>query len=73
MVCPIKKAGGLHYVIIRKRKHMIEVYDSADGSYQTTLKAFAEKFAGILMMVSKSNVKINVNRLPKLDLLKNLD
>jgi ABC-type bacteriocin/lantibiotic exporter with double-glycine peptidase domain len=68
MVCPIKKGNGLHYVIVRKHKHQIEIYDSADGNYRTNLKDFAEKFVGIVMLISKSSTKINIDRLPKLDL-----
>jgi ABC-type bacteriocin/lantibiotic exporter with double-glycine peptidase domain len=73
MVCPIKKQNGLHYVIVRKRKHLIEVYDSVDGNYSTYLKQFANNFVGIIMMVSKSNTKINIDKLPKVDILHSLD
>jgi ABC-type bacteriocin/lantibiotic exporter with double-glycine peptidase domain len=68
MVCPIKKMNGLHYVIIKKHKYTIEVYDSSEGKYQIDLKRFGDKFMGIIMMVSKSATKINVDRLPKIDL-----
>lgn len=73
MVCPIKKGSGLHYVIIQKYKNVIDVYDSANGKYQTSLNNFSENFVGIVMLVSKNNSKINIEHLPKLDLWNSLD
>jgi ABC-type bacteriocin/lantibiotic exporter with double-glycine peptidase domain len=73
MVCPIRRSNGLHYVIIKKSKDKITVYDSIEGEHQMSFQEFAKSFSDIIMMVSKNSYTININRLNKVDLLHNLN
>jgi ABC-type bacteriocin/lantibiotic exporter with double-glycine peptidase domain len=68
MVCPIKKNGGLHYVIVKKHKYELDIYDSTDGKYRVNIREFAKSFCGIIMMIGKMSRRINISSLPKLDL-----
>jgi ABC-type bacteriocin/lantibiotic exporter with double-glycine peptidase domain len=72
-VCPIKKNGGLHYVIVKKHKQFVEVYDSESGRYESSYQAFVENFAGIIILITKAKVKINVKQIDKPDIFKHLD
>jgi ABC-type bacteriocin/lantibiotic exporter with double-glycine peptidase domain len=73
MVCPIKRGNGLHYVIIKKSKGKVKVYDSVEGEQEINIHELAEKFNGIIMMVTKNNYTIDIKRLNKVDLLHNLN
>lgn len=63
----------MHYVIIKKHKQFIEVYDSELGHYESSYQVFNENFAGIIILITKAQVRINVQQIGKMDLFKHLD
>jgi ABC-type bacteriocin/lantibiotic exporter with double-glycine peptidase domain len=63
----------MHYVIIRKNKEAITIYDSAVGQYNVSYSAFKSSFTNIVIQVSKSNIKVKLNNLNHFNLFKHVD
>ncbi|MDR0545759.1 MAG: hypothetical protein LBG49_02440 [Mycoplasmataceae bacterium] len=73
LVCLINKDKAQHYVIVKKHHKHIEVYDSIDGYYQTSYEKFKDSYFGVVVLVSKAKTRIKLEKIGKIDILKNIN
>ena len=61
----INKNNLEHYIIARKNKKEVEIYDSSSGIYSLSIKEFIKIFSGIIIFVEKVFLNIEIKKYNK--------
>jgi ATP-binding cassette subfamily B protein len=56
-VALMRNGDSYHYVVVKKNKDAIHVYDSAQGKYKTNTEDFLKNFSGIIILISPTSIK----------------
>lgn len=73
LVIPIQSDGGIHYVIVKKHKRFITIYDSRfNEPINKSYDEFNKCFIKLVMVIEKCNKSFKFSMTSKIDLFKNL-
>ena len=61
----INKNNLQHYIIARKNKKEVEIYDSSSGVYSLSTKEFIKIFSGIIIFVEKVFLNVEIKKYNK--------